>query len=259
MSIEIRKVRGHGYVTRTYRVANGIRKAHLGTTGDPNARYLFRRYRLWKAEQRMAFENATQEIERGDEINPLMRVLDQSRKYWSVLQKFFLPQTFEEMIVPDEPPDVAKLSIELEKLPAPKRMNELCRLADEGSESARRIVNRLFRQADGLSRSLFNVTKVARELVESELAGDSYAVRKAIKEQMDERIAELTHCKTTDSNPLREMYCEMLAVAWLDSLKSTLAASRGSTTASLQKKLDSQADRACRRYSRLASAFSKLK
>lgn len=259
MSIEIRQCEAQQYVTRTIREGDKVRKIHLGNLADPSIQYIFRSYRLKKQEKQIAAELVVEAIDRTCEISPLMGLLEASTKHLPTLTRFSNPKTLQGIVMPDEPPDIANLRIELEKLPVPKRVNELCRLADDGDADAQRMINRLFWQVDGLSRSLFNVVTLAKDQIRRDLAGDSYVTQKAIEEQMNETVEVLFENSCAKKTPLRRMYCEILAVAWLDALRCTLSLSRGDANASMQKKLETNADRACRRFSKLSAVFSKLK
>lgn len=255
MSIELRKRGSRSYVTRTTRMGTKIVKRHVGTLTDPAADFVFRTNRLTKATRQADIKHLDHQRGQDKLIERTMDLLVSFSRCWHVLY----------LLAVDEPPagtipmnrdtgNSQRLSNSLGQLPDTNAFKRLCRAADRGDSHAQAALDDLVAESDVILQEVFSPTGTARRLVTDSLAGESYFLRQVI----DQRLSEvISHFETTNKDPLTRMYAEVTAIAWLDACRCSVAAVRETRRRADGKYEQSLADRACRRFQRIAAAMER--
>ncbi|MCD0459093.1 hypothetical protein [Roseiconus lacunae] len=262
MSIEKRTIRGKPYVTQSVRMGDKVTKFHLGPYDDLAPQLLFR----WRRLGNIEFQNSLEAFRSNQTLNrEIARSLDLLQSFverWKFVITYSTTRVhtrMKENMMNENVPDLEQLRIEIAKLPPSHRIVAISRRADNGCEASRTILDHLADQADGLAASMFDVIQFSKNQVIDAIAGESYSVQLAIKRLLKSEIEKLESQLAHADDPICQMFCRVVGVAWLDALRCTLEAARSTVAAADQLKLQTQADRACRRFASLADEYRKFR
>lgn len=252
--------RKNRYLYRSRRDDDRVRRDYIGCVADPAVALLARRRRLNSIMRREQLKRRSREDEQLRCDEPVLQRLSDSIGYWPLLDaavaKMSPEQRRQLLLCRSDDDDRGPLLLEsMEMIPTQREFQSLCKAAEEGDPAAIEQLNGVLRQVPEVVAGLTDLVSAGRRLVIEYLANDSVVANMAFNQKIGHQIDLLIQDNADD--PLGRLFAEVVAVAYLDALRSSLGSTRHLSSQRASKQWSGASNRSATRFDRIASAYRK--